>query len=157
MLYILKGVDKNLDFLTLKHAIMTNTDFRVTFDNSPSTNPEKEEFVKRSKSYLESFFNAMDFFMENDWDTYSDDYGDFNSYGLSFEFNEVTDSPDFWSYLITWGGPSFEIRYFADGTVVAAYLDWFTGIGYDITDTDAARFIKEAFSFNEDFTNFIGS
>jgi hypothetical protein len=63
-----------------------------------------------------------------------DDSGDFNDYGLSFDFVEADEDQDaFYRFQICWGGPSSEVRFHLDGSIEAVYMDWFVGVGFDVS------------------------
>lgn len=72
--------------------------------------------------------------------------GDFYSYGLSFDFVEADeDSDGYYRFSICWGGPSSEVRFFADGTIIAVYLDWFVGVGFDVSTLDSFNWLEDFF------------
>ncbi len=65
------------------------------------------------------------------------DLGSFYEYGLSFDFvgcgtfDDQTEA--YYRYQFCWGGPSAELRIYEDGTLVFVYLDWFKGVGFDVS------------------------
>ncbi len=63
-----------------------------------------------------------------------------NEYPLCFDY-----VPDwgFFRYQIAWGGPQYEIRFYNNGLIEFAYLDWFTGVGFDVTDDKIFNRLKE--------------
>ena len=75
-------------------------------------------------------------------------YERFNESFLCVDFHEAEDTHDgkaFYSLLISWGGPSEEIRVYGEGDYRFWYLDWFKGeetfktLGADISMNTAAR------------------
>ncbi len=63
-----------------------------------------------------------------------------NEYPLCFDY-----VPDwgFFRYQIAWGGPQYEVRFYTNGLIEFAYLDWFTGVGFDVTDDTVFQRLKE--------------
>jgi len=73
----------------------------------------------------------------------------FQEYGLCFDYVEGgTDyNPDdgYWRYQIAWGGPSYEVRFHKDGLIEFVYLDWFVGVGFDVTGDVVFEELKDYF------------
>lgn len=71
-----------------------------------------------------------------------------HEYGLSFDYcgldpdGDDTDE-DYFRYQFCWGGPSSELRIYADGTMVFAFLDWFVGVGFDVTGDDVFKAVAD--------------
>ena len=62
------------------------------------------------------------------------DLGDFNNYGLSFDFVEADEDSDaYYRFVISWGGPSSEIRFHLNLDTEAVYQDWFCGVCFNVT------------------------
>jgi hypothetical protein len=80
----------------------------------------------------------------------TDDLGPFNEYGLCFDYVELgtfnDQEEDYFRYQFSWGGPSEELRFYEDGTIVFVYLDWFSGVGFDVTGEDWAESTREWFN-----------
>lgn len=75
-----------------------------------------------------------------------EDIGSFYEYGLSFDFVEAgEDSDGYYRFQIRWGGPSSEIRFFEDGTITAVYMDWFVGVGFDVSSWDEFNWLENFF------------
>lgn len=79
-----------------------------------------------------------------------DDLGSFHEYGLCFDFVEPdfdADEPTegYFRYQLSWGGPSTEIRFYPDHTEFV-YLDWFVGVGFDVTKDPDFAWVKDYFS-----------
>ena len=89
---------------------------------------------------------------QNDFGVYekgSDDLPPFFEYGLCFDYVEPDTFDDqdegYFRYQLSYGGPSDEIRFYHDGTVEYVYLDWFVGVGFDITDKPWVIFLQDDF------------
>jgi len=84
----------------------------------------------------------------------------FHEYGLSFDYVELgtfyDQTEDYFRFQFSWGGPSEEVRFYEDGTIIFVYLDWFSGVGFDVSyedefvwlcdnfkDTDSMNFERE--------------
>lgn len=81
---------------------------------------------------------------------------EFYEYGLSFEY-VWPDGEDggFWRYLLSWGGPSSEIRFFGHPglhqpwicqRIEYWFLDWFDGASVDCTDNETMRELFDWFA-----------
>jgi len=63
----------------------------------------------------------------------------FYEFGLSFEYSEsVNGEAGYWRFLMSWGGPSDELRFYTDqaGFVYRVeywFLDWFDGDGIEVS------------------------
>ena len=79
-----------------------------------------------------------------------EDLPPFNEYGLSFDYVELgtfdDQEEDYFRYQITYGGPSVEIRFYEDYFIEFVYLNWFCGVGFDVTDEDWAIFVHDYFA-----------
>jgi len=66
----------------------------------------------------------------------------FHEYGLSLEYSSSEDGePGFFRYLLSWGGPSSEFRFFTDPDLCCYrieywFLDWFDGASRRLYDSD---------------------
>lgn len=82
----------------------------------------------------------------------------FNEYGLDFSFHypqnddidfdslyEDIQENSYYRYQLSWGGPSDEIRIYKNGLIEYVFLDWFCGCGFDVSDNEAMRWVKEFF------------
>jgi len=73
------------------------------------------------------------------------DLGDFHEYGLSFDFVPAdSDFEGFYRYQLSCGGPSTEIRFFENHTEFV-YLDWFCGVGFDVTNESGFDWVRDWF------------
>lgn len=79
----------------------------------------------------------------------------FHEFGLSYDYvegeweedeegEEVETEEPFFRYQISWGGPSEEVRFY-EGRTEYVYLDWFCGVGFDVTGEDWAEWLREEF------------
>ena len=82
------------------------------------------------------------------------DIGFIEDYSLSIEYVEpqVHNTPPFWQYLISYGGPGSEIRFFVNDRsstkpykVYFCVLDWFTVVEHDVTGEDVIEHLWEQF------------
>ena len=81
--------------------------------------------------------------------TYYDGIGAFNEYGLCFDYVELgtfnDQENDYFRYQFSYGGPSDELRFYEDGTIVYVYLNWFCGVGFDVSDDEVCQWVKDWF------------
>jgi hypothetical protein len=107
----------------------------------------KDETRQRAERHLLGRKNDFGVFM-NDMDG-NEETGSFYDYGLSFDYVELDtfddQEEDYFRYQFSWGGPSDELRIYEDGTLVYVFLDWFEGIGFDVTGEEWAEWIKQTF------------
>ena len=100
----------------------------ITFKNE-STEGGIEVAGRR---YLESTIDSLNEFMEG--------AEGLNEYGLSIDRHE---EEEYTSYCMSWGGPSEEVRFHDDGLIEYVYLDWFCGIGFNVTDTELFQWLSD--------------
>jgi len=137
---------------------------RTTFINQNSDNT----ILEKGEKYLESTLEDLRFYMENGTEMDEDfdpdnlhlfnqdkldiyqgfqDRGSFYDYGLSFDFVEAgtfEDQPEgYYRYQFSYGGPSDEMRFHPDGTIEYVFMDWFCGVGFDVTGEEAAEWLKD--------------
>lgn len=71
------------------------------------------------------------------------DDGEFNEYGLSFDYVEpgtFDEQPaGYYRYQFSWGGPSDELRAFGDGRIEYWFLDWGDGASLDVSHDEVPR------------------
>ena len=73
-----------------------------------------------------------------------DELGSFYDYGLCFDFVDAgtfDNSEGYYRYQLSWGGPSDEIRFYNDGTIECVFLDWFVGVGFDVSGEDWSEWL----------------
>jgi hypothetical protein len=141
----------------------------VTFHNPNSAN----DLEQIARDYMTSRIEDFKFFMlgiyeREDLEGFDEDecaklaeiydsIGSFYDYGLSFSFNEATDDNDgYFCYLLSTGGGHDEVRFYEGGRIEYVYLDWFCGVGFDVTNEDWAQFLEDFFQGAEmlDFEQF---
>ena len=67
---------------------------------------------------------------------------EFNQYPLEIEDERLTKG--YLRYLICTGGPSIEVRFHGSkGRIEFVYLDWFSGVGFDVTDNVVFVWLRE--------------
>jgi len=71
----------------------------------------------------------------------------FNQYGLSFDYVELNKDTeqDYFRYQLSYGGPSDEIRFYDNGAIEYVYLDWFCGIGFNVTNDGVFKQVRKWF------------
>ncbi|MCP4585348.1 hypothetical protein [Pseudoalteromonas sp.] len=117
---------------------------RITFKNE---NNEKN-IKKAARAYLESTADTLTWYYENGTDGNEEDIGPMHEYGLSFDYVEADEeegTEDYFRFQMSWGGPSDELRFYKNGLIEYVYLDWFCGIGFDVSNEDWAVFTREYF------------
>jgi hypothetical protein len=71
----------------------------------------------------------------------------FIQYGLSFNYVELDKDTeqDYFRYQLSYGGPSDEIRFYDNGAIEYVYLDWFCGVGFDVTNDGVFKQVRDWF------------
>jgi hypothetical protein len=73
----------------------------------------------------------------------------FHEYGLDFEYIEPGtfewQECGYYSYMLSYGGPSDQIRFFPNGKIEYWFMDWFDGACRDITKEEWARQLRDIF------------
>ncbi len=103
----------------------------------------KEYFNSRKEDFIR-FMNSDD--LENSFD----DIGNFYDYGLCIDYQKPEGRKrGYLRYQLSWGGPSDEIRFYFDGhncdKIEYVFLDWFVGVGFDITEEFFAQWLWDWF------------
>ena len=76
---------------------------------------------------------------QQDPEAYDDDSGRIDDYGLSFEYVEPEDGAPFFRWLLSWGGPSDEFRFYVSPNsnkpyrIEYRFMDWFDGASRNLT------------------------
>ena len=74
----------------------------------------------------------------------------FSEYGLSFGYSGLEEgakgSQDYFRYLMSWGGPSDEVRFYKNGAIEYVFLDWFCGVGFNVTNDPIFKALREWFN-----------
>lgn len=132
----------------------------TTFINCSQS--DTKQFKAKALSYLKSRKQDFKGYMKHGYYRdeaitkvaikFFEDMGDFNEYGLSFSRNEPEDNEEiYYQYQLSWGGPSDEIRFYTSGGIKGVYrieyvyMDWGTGIGFDITNEDWVKWVLDQF------------
>ena len=134
-------------------------DLQTTFVNTTQQPIEREFFLLRAKSALEGVrANLQDFATrlekanesDND-DEYEEIKEEIDNYGLSFDYVPCGtweyQKSAYWRWQIAYGGPSYEVRFYDNcaKTTEFVFLDWFEGVGIDVTELEEFQFIKDHF------------
>lgn len=127
----------------------------------------KDELLDRGHDHLLSRKEDFEFYMENGYDSESldedqnnynelqgkfADLGDFWDYGLSFdavtEYDEDygEETIKYYRYQLSWGGPSEEVRFYPDNRIEFVFLDWFCGVGFNVTYCPVFKFLRDHFN-----------
>jgi hypothetical protein len=125
-----------------RHLFGRAADLRYYMEIGTDNDREELRYAINRGNY--SFAEIRDFINQ------SNDLGPFYEYGLSFDYVELgtfdDQDEDYFRYQFSWGGPSEELRFYEDGTIIFVYLDWFSGVGFDVTGEDWAEWCREWFS-----------
>ena len=114
--------------------------YRITFknENAERTIAELgENALENTLNILETLLNAEDYETE--------ELGSLYDYGL--EFCPVEDKGgeiEYYRYLLSYGGPSTEIRFYPH-RIEFVYLDWFCGVGFDVSSDRVFQQLREWF------------
>lgn len=147
---------------------------RTTFINCNQSERKafRQRGRKHVQSRAEDFNHFMEYGAERDelehhsaWETFStrkknqilkkfDETGNFYDYGLSLDYQEKEGRKrGYFRFQLSWGGPSEEIRFYFDGDgsrgqadkIEFVFMDWGTGIGFDVTGEDWAQWLWDWF------------
>ena len=101
--------------------------------------PKCSELVgEKLDSTLEDIAIMWGAYVEGEVD---EDLGDIWEYGLSFDFVEPDEPGEhgYWCWLLSWGGPSDEFRFYPGGRsgcyIEYWYKDWWDGAHREVTGT----------------------
>ena len=112
---------------------------KVTFKNENAKGNIEEAGIRSLQSTKEDFEQfALD-------ELKGEEDSGFYEYGLSFDAveDEETGEIDYHRFQLSWGGPSEEIRFYPSGKIEYVFLDWFSGIGFDVTEEDWAQWVHD--------------
>ena len=133
---------ENLKEYGIKHMLGRAEDFEFFMNYGPNDDPEETKDNLRGEDLSFSEMRNLLFKI--------DDLPEFFNYGLCFDFVEVGTFNDqnegYYRYQLSWGGPSEEIRFYHDGRIEFVFLDWFVGVGFDVTGEDWAEWLSEWFT-----------
>ena len=118
---------------------------KTTFLNGDKALKErgKKHFASREDDFIK-FMNT------DDLADAGEDLGSFYDYGLCIDYQEPNGRKrGYLRYQLSYGGPSDEIRFYFDGChcdkIEYVFLDWFVGVGFDITDKEFAQWLWDWF------------
>ena len=122
---------------------------RITFknDNAERTITERGmNALESARNDLETLLNAEDYETE--------ELGSLYDYGLSFD--PITDDEDeetiqYFRYLLSTGGPGTEVRFYPH-RIEFVYLDWFSGVGFDVSGDEVFQQLRDWFGDQLDFS-----
>ena len=84
---------------------------------------------------------------------YNGQYNKLMEYALSFDYVEAKtfhDQPEgYHRYQISWGGPQDEIRFYDEGGIYFAYLDWYDGAEIPINQEPITEWLIKMFNLYE--------
>jgi hypothetical protein len=139
-------------------------DLEMMLDPKPEYLAINNELAKACENSWDLSYGETNFKIGLNADDFFDEYEDeireaameaFHEYGLSFDYVAPGTFNDqevgFWRYQISWGGPSEEIRFYADRDhhVYKAefwYLDWFDGAPVNVTDDEIVGLLWDQFA-----------
>ena len=105
----------------------------------------KDRGIEHLNSYAEDFRSFMNC---EDLEDCGEELGSFYDYGLGFDYVELGTfddmTEDYFRYQLCWGGPSAEVRFHEDWTEFV-FMDWFTGVGFDVSGKDWAIWLRDWF------------
>lgn len=117
-------------------------------------NQNKEgNIIKIGKESLKSRGLDFKWYMKNGWndyddDNYNEDLAPLNEYGLCFDYVEPdtfdNQREGYYRYQLAFGGPTEEIRFYKNKTVYV-YLDWFCGVGLNISHLQWSKWLREMY------------
>ena len=128
----------NSDSLTVKELL---SDSNMNSDILDQIKEEKEE---NNLSDNDNFSMLSDFLQDDIREQYIER---FDEYGLSFDYIELDKDTerDYFKYLLSYGGPSEEIRFYDDGAIEYVFLDWFCGVGFNVTNDGVFKQVRDWF------------
>ena len=83
-----------------------------------------------------------------------------HTYGLCLDYHVACrggywdETPDYYDYVLSWGGPSELVRFHPDGKIEYRYHDWWDGAGVDVTEEVWAEWLRDFFTLDKNFINF---
>jgi hypothetical protein len=128
----------NSNSLTIKE-LLSDSDM-----NSDILDQIEEEKAEKSLSD-EDNFNELSTYLQDD---IREQYQErFDEYGIAFDYVELDKDTeqDYFRYQLSYGGPSEEIRFYDDGAIEYVYLDWFCGVGFDVTNDGIFKQVRDWF------------
>ena len=122
----------------------------VTIEEWQST--RLDLMLRFQKEFNVSYKEVEEFLSENKNFDVEKDIGFIDEYPLSIDYIEpnVNDTPPYWQYLILYGGPGSEIRFFVNNKsstesykVEFCFSDWFNSTRQDVTNETIIEHVWE--------------
>lgn len=142
--FINQNADNTIKQIGLQHLLsrIEDIEFLQEFGHCEDLDELREEIRSRNENpRTEMSFGEMREALRM-----YEEISNFNNYGLGFGFVDAGTFNDqkegYYRYQLSWGGPSDEIRFYQDGTVEYVFMDWFCGVGFDVTGEDWAEWLK---------------
>jgi hypothetical protein len=128
----------NPDSLTIEELLSDSDMYSDILDQI------KEEKAENNLSDDDNFNELSTYLQDDIREQYQERL---NSYGLSFDYVELDKDTeqDYFRYQLSYGGPSEEIRFYDDGAIEYVYLDWFCGVGFDVTNDGIFKQVRDWF------------
>lgn len=128
----------NSDSLTVEE-LLSDSDM-----NSDILDQIKEEKEENSLSDDDNFSMLSSSLQDDIREQYQEQ---FSEYGLSFDYVELDEDTeqDYFRYQLSWGGPSSEIRFYDNGAIEYVYMDWFCGVGFNVTNDGVFKQVRDWF------------
>lgn len=128
----------NPDCLTIEE-LLSDSDM-----DSDTLDQIKEEKEENNLSDNDNFSMFSGFLQDDIREQYIER---FIQYGLSFDYVELDKDTerDYFRYQLSYGGPSEEIRFYDNGAIEYVFLDWFCGIGFNVTNDGVFKQVRDWF------------
>lgn len=128
----------NPDCLTIEE-LLSDSDM-----DSDTLDQIKEEKEENNLSDNDNFSMFSGFLQDDIREQYIER---FIQYGLSFDYVELDKDTeqDYFRYQLSYGGPSDEIRFYDNGAIEYVFLDWFCGIGFNVTNDGVFKQVRDWF------------
>lgn len=128
----------NSDSLTVKELLSDSDMYSDILDQI------KEEKEENNLSDNDNFSMLSGFLQDDIREQYIER---FIQYGLSFDYVELDKDTeqDYFRYQLSYGGPSDEIRFYDNGAIEYVFLDWFCGIGFNVTNDGVFKQVRNWF------------
>lgn len=128
----------NSDSLTVKELLSDSDMYSDILDQI------KEEKEENNLSDNDNFSMLSGFLQDDIREQYIER---FIQYGLSFDYVELDKDTeqDYFRYQLSYGGPSDEIRFYDNGAIEYVFLDWFCGIGFNVTNDGVFKQVRDWF------------